>query len=226
VSADTAWSQLSEASQRLMSEEISTADFSDTLVRIIHNQCEHVVLAMGAEVGTISEPTKRSLLKYSFESMFFFQAEHALGQFTPFSAPEPIREKLLEDLQDVEKVCASVAANLKTGAAALSMPVGLIRRSGQLLSSLSGGDQALSSIASLLKERADALATKIKGIIDKSNATHIINEVNERPLHVDLALFCSSIKRVFKVCQEYLFQNLNSFLLHFSYLASCQKYVF
>ncbi len=57
MNADTAWSQLSEASQRLMSEEISIADFSDTLVRIIHNQCEHVVLAMGAEVGTIiSEP--------------------------------------------------------------------------------------------------------------------------------------------------------------------------
>ncbi len=130
---------------------------------------------------------------------FFFQAEHALGQFTTLAAPKPIRERLLEDLQDVEKVSASVAANLKTGAAALSMPVGLIRRSGQLLSSLSGGDQALSSIASLLKERADALATKIKGIIEKSSVTQIIDEVNERPLRVDLALFCSSIKRVFKV---------------------------
>ena len=51
VSAETAWSQLSEAIQRLMSNELSTADFVDSLVRIIRNQCEHVVLAMGAEVS-------------------------------------------------------------------------------------------------------------------------------------------------------------------------------
>jgi hypothetical protein len=102
------------------------------------------------------------------------------------------------------------------------MPVGLIRRSGQLLSSLSGGDQALSSIASLLKERADAFATKIKGIIDKSNATQIIDEVNERPLRVDLALFCSSIKRVFKVSRI----SLSKLQLLISFLAPLPRMYF
>jgi len=53
LSAETAWSQLSDVIQRLMSGELSTADFVDSVVRIIRSQCEHVVLAMGVEVGWI-----------------------------------------------------------------------------------------------------------------------------------------------------------------------------
>jgi len=113
---------------------------------------------------------------------------------------EPIRESLLQDLQRAEELSASVGANLKTGAAALSMPVALLRRSGQLLASLAGAsDQTIVSAVGLLKERANAIATRIKSVVNKSAAEEIIDEPNERPLHVELAQFSSSIKRVFKV---------------------------
>ena len=136
-----------------------------------------------------------------FKTYFFriVQAEHVVEQFIKFAVPSPIRENLLQDLQRLEELSASVAANLKTGAAALSMPVGLLRRSGQLLASLAGlGSQTLVSAAGILNERANAIATRVKGFVDKS-IDEQIDEVNERPLHVDLAQLSSSIKRVFKV---------------------------
>jgi len=76
------------------------------------------------------------------------------------------------------------------------MPVALLRRSGQLLSSLAGPrEQSLRSTEILLKERAEVIAARIKVIVDKSSA----EDIYERPLHVDLNLFSSSIKRIFKV---------------------------
>jgi len=88
------------------------------------------------------------------------------------------------------------------------MPVALLRRSGQLLSSLAGAsDQTIVSAVGLLKERANAIATRIKGFVDAFNVKQIVDEQNERPLHVDLSQFSSSVKRVFMVATNVVFRN-------------------
>ncbi len=113
---------------------------------------------------------------------------------------EPSREKLFQGLLDAEKLSTSLAADLKTGAAALSIPVALLRRGGQLIASLAGSsNQALVSSVGILKDRASGVSTRLKDFIDELPTNEIEDELNEKPLHVDLAQFTSSLKRVFKV---------------------------
>jgi len=113
---------------------------------------------------------------------------------------ESSRDGLLQSFKRAEELSSSIGVNLKTGAAALSMPVGLLRRSGQLLSSLAGvGDQTLISALRILKDRAHAMLLRLNDVEKESQAEKIEDEINVKPLHVDLAQFTSSVKRVFKV---------------------------
>ena len=144
------------------------------------------------------------LLHFFFFSVFRVQAEHAVEHLTKVSLPpESSRDSLLQSFKRSEELSASIGANLKAGAAALSMPVGLLRRSGQLLASLAGGgDQTLVSALGILKDRANAIAMRLKNIVGKESvAKQVVDESEEKALHVDLAQFSSSVKRVFKVNQ-------------------------